>query len=154
MADEPPARGMVRLYHFTALAHLAKIRADGRLTVTESNVSKRREHAGPDVVWLTSNPEPSAHKWGAGSSVDKTEVRITVDLPKREVHRWHEWARRWAIEPKMMRALTATGGSGSWRVIERPIPDCEWVAVDVIDDTGEYVRIAELVDDEGDSHGR
>ncbi len=122
----------MKLYHFTARHHLPAIRAAGVLKVTESNMSKRREHAGPDVVWLTSNPEPAAHTWKVGSIVDKTEVRITVEVPKRAAHRWREWARRRGIDREWMRVLASVGGSGSWYVVERPIPEAEWVAVEVL----------------------
>jgi len=105
----------VRLYHFTSRQHLARIEATGVLTVTESNMSQRREHAGPDVVWLTSNRAPDVHSgWKVGSAVDKTAVRITVEVPKRVAHRWRDWARSRGIDSEWMRSLASVGGSGSW----------------------------------------
>jgi hypothetical protein len=51
----------MKLYHFTSPYHLPAILDADRLTVTESNISNTREHKGPDVVWLTDDPEPSHH---------------------------------------------------------------------------------------------
>ena len=120
----------MRLYHFTSTAHLPRILADGFLKVVESNMSRTREHAGPDVVWLTSRSEPAAHRgWAGGSAVDKTAIRFTVDIPDRDVHRWSEWARRRGIDQKWMRALASTGGSASWYVVERVVSAGEWIEI-------------------------
>jgi hypothetical protein len=118
------------LYHFTSTTHLADIVQDEYLATTESNVSRSRPHAGPDVVWLTSNPDPGAHiGWGGGSIVNKRAVQFTVDVPKAEVHRWRNWGARRGIDPKWMRGLAAAGGSNSWWVVERPVPASEWEVV-------------------------
>ncbi len=118
------------LYHFTCREHLDRILADGYLKVTESNISKRREHAGPDVVWLTTNPDASAHGHGlAGSAADKTAIRFTVELDKHDVRKWREWAARQGIDRAWMQGLASAGGSGTWRVTERPVQASQWVEV-------------------------
>lgn len=59
----------MKLYHFTTRDHhWPRIEAAGYLKVTESNISDRRPHAGPDVVWLTDDPEPSIQRWGLPSA--------------------------------------------------------------------------------------
>lgn len=119
------------LYHFTSSVHVPLILADGYLKTVESNISARREHAGPDVVWLTTDGDPERHHgWQEWSPVDKLAVRFTVDIPKRDAHRWHEWAGRYGIDPAWRRALAAVGGSGTWRVVTRPIPAAEWVTIE------------------------
>ena len=118
------------LYHFTCREHLDKILSDQNLRVTESNISGRREHAGPDVVWLTTNPDPSAHGHGlAGSATDKTAIRFTVELDKRNVHKWRDWAAGRGIDRGWMQILASAGGSSTWRVVERPIPAAQWVEI-------------------------
>ena len=120
------------LYHFTSPEHLPKILEAGYLKVTESNLSRTRTHAGPDVVWLTRNPEAAANNWWQVSgrrSVDKVGIRFTVDVPKREAVRWWEWARRRGIDPGWARTLAEVGGSGSWYVIERTVPAAEWTGI-------------------------
>jgi hypothetical protein len=123
----------VILYHFTSASyHLPKILAAGYLKVVESNLSRTREHAGPDVVWLTSSPDPAASRWWVvpgARSVDKAQIRITVDVPKRDVTKWRTWAARRGIDPRWARTLAEAGGSGSWYVIERPVPAAEWTEI-------------------------
>lgn len=126
-----------RLYHFTTTLHLSSILDEGVLRTTESNVSLRRTHAGPDVVWLTSNPTCRPMKeWGRNGLADKGAVRFTVDVPASEVHRWHDWAKRRGMSEQTIAALAEVGGSRSWWVIERPIPGDEWAEV-IFTATGE-----------------
>lgn len=118
------------LYHFTCAEHLPEIEEDGYLKVTESNMSRTREHAGPDVVWLTSNPDPAVHKWDEGGPADKTEIRFTVDIPKREAHRWRTWSAARGIDPKWaLNLASGAGPSGSWYVVMRPVPSSEWIEI-------------------------
>ena len=117
------------LYHFTSTHHLPKILEDGRLKVTESNLSRTRVHAGPDVVWLTSDPMPASQEWAGGSQVDKAEIRFTVRVPAQQAGKWRKWARAHGIDPGWARALTVAGDSGSWYVIERAVPAAEWAEI-------------------------
>ena len=119
------------LYHFTCREHLDKILSEQTLRVTESNISRRREHAGPDVVWFTTNPDPSAHGHGLVGryGVDKTAIRFTVTLDKRDVHKWRDWAIRHGIDRKWMQTLANSGGIHTWRVVEHPIPAAQWVEI-------------------------
>lgn len=119
----------MKLYHYTCIQHWPTILASGLLKVTESNISPVVDHAGPDVVWLTTD---SRCKHGHGlelSAVDKTRIRITVDVPVDDVHVWRQWASAHGADPRFMAALASSGGSSTWRVIERPIPSSEWVEV-------------------------
>ena len=101
-------------------------------------MSRTREHAGPDVVWLTRNPEAVVQTWKKGSAVDKTEIRFAVDVPGREAHRWRDWSASRGIDPNWARYL-AMPGSGSWYVVERPVPMSEWAEIlDV--STGEAIK--------------
>jgi hypothetical protein len=66
----------VILYHFTSKELLAEIMASGFLRVTDSDISLERRHAGPDVVWLTNNPDPSAQGWGFARTAEITLEEI------------------------------------------------------------------------------
>lgn len=117
------------LYHFTSVAHLQRILESGYLKTVESNVSFKREHAGPDVVWLTTSQTADAGHGLQGSSVDKTAIRFTVEVDKRSVHKWKEWAKARGSSQETMAILARSGGSASWRVVTAPIPLENWVEV-------------------------
>jgi hypothetical protein len=123
------------VYHYTSIERWQLISQAGRLTTTESNLSRSRDHAGPDVVWLTTDAD-FEHGHGllrTRDGTDKTRIRITVELPNRDVEKWRDWASRRGIDPDWRRALieTSDGGTSTWRVVEKPIPAERWVeAVD------------------------
>lgn len=106
---------MKRLYHYTSIERWWLIAEGGRLKTTESNLSGHRPHAGPDVVWLTTDPDC---QYGHGlrptlNGTDKTRVRIAVELPNRDVHKWSGWAARHRIDPQM--DAHPHRGGGWWR---------------------------------------
>uniref|UniRef100_UPI003F989500 hypothetical protein n=1 Tax=Mycobacterium sp. TaxID=1785 RepID=UPI003F989500 len=128
---ERGTRAVKRLYHYTSIERWELIEAAGHLRRTESNMSATKEHAGPDVVWLTTDPE-CAYDHGVAKTqdgTDKTRVRITVELLNRDVHKWREWVTRRGIAEDWLRGLASVGGSGTWRVTEKPIPSTRWVEV-------------------------
>lgn len=122
---------LIRVYHYTSTEHLPRILDDGFLKTVESNVSFKREHAGPDVVWLSTNSDPGDDTLGLQSDHhDKLAVRFTVELPKRLVHKWREWALAHGSHPNTIETLVRTGeNASSWRVCERPVPRSEWVEI-------------------------
>jgi hypothetical protein len=141
----------MRLYHYTCVEHLPSILDKRVLRTTESNVSLTTEHAGPDVVWLSSDPgRPPRKGWADGSFYDKTRIRITVELPvawsaapgfrtyvDRAV-RWIAWAYFRDVDRVARRGLILAGGGThyDWWVIERPVTWDEIVEIrDMEDDT-------------------
>lgn len=138
------------LYHYTCTTHLPKILKAGYLKTTESNVSMRFTHKGPDVVWLTDTPTADlghgvttiheGHSDGTltkvdGSSVprfDKTRVRFTVDV---DATRWLDWEPAGHMTKAWRRILIANGGgqeaAGHWYVFEGRIPESDWTGVSV-----------------------
>lgn len=129
------------LYHFTSPDHLPLIFRSGLLKPTESNLSMNRAHAGPDVVWLTSDPEPGYMEWTEGSINDKSRIRFTVELPRRAAQPWSDWAARLGMKPEWKRALINSGGKGwrRWHVVQRPVLASEWREVKDMR-TGELVE--------------
>lgn len=124
---------MKTVYHYTSIERWKRIEADGRINTTESNLSETTEHAGPDVVWLTTDPN-CEHGHGLLNTLDgtdKTRVQITVELLNRDVHKWRQWAERRRMACDWMRRFIsrAGGGAGTWRVTERPIPSERWLRV-------------------------
>ena len=117
------------LYHYTSETHLPMILTAGFLKTTESNVSATKEHAGPDVVWLTTADEPSAGHGLAGSSVDKSAIRFSVELPKLAVYDWKTWAKAQGSNPGFIQSLARSGGAGTWRITTSAIPASRWAEV-------------------------
>ena len=121
------------LYHYTSVERWLMIEESGYLRPTESNLSQTREHAGPDVVWLTTDPV-GANGHGLGATLDgtdKTAVRITVELPAGQVHNWKDWAIRRGIDRQWLARLSKSGGSSTWRVVEGPVTREFWTDVHV-----------------------
>ena len=141
---------MKTVYHYTCLEHLPKILGAGFLKTTESNVSIEREHAGPDVVWLTTDPD-CKHGHGIGLDTvlhnarqigiepdaemlkrwDKTRIRFTVRMPNDHVHKWIDWSKKFQMNELWRKSFVkaAGGGVGTWRVVEHPIMQDRWVEV-------------------------
>jgi hypothetical protein len=141
------AKSVMLLYHYTSFLHFAKIIVDGRLGVTDSNLSRDLAHAAPNVVWLTGSASADSQGWGRAQMIDapgpdgtvvrlrtpdKTEIRFTVDVPAQETHNWPRWSHRHGIENRWFRSLAlAAPGSDpdDWWVIERPVIRSEWKKV-------------------------
>lgn len=119
---------MTVLYHYTCVEHLPSILANG-LRATESNISPRNPHAGPDVVWLTTNADATSGLGLQHSATDKFAIRIAVEVPKRRVHRWREWAESRGADHRWLDILAESGGWRSWRVHLGPIPTTQFVEV-------------------------
>lgn len=120
----------MKLYHYTSLFHLPQILEDGYLSVTESNASFSRTHAAPDVVWLTANPSSSKEASLRGSCVDKTQVRIEVDV---DAVRYRRWAQKHNVAPEVVRRLNKTGGdqANNWYVTERQVQRESWNRIEI-----------------------
>lgn len=120
------------LYHYTSAVHLPLIVRTGVLRTTESNVSLFKEHAAPDVVWLTTDPVAEADHGLVGSAVDKRAVRIRVRAP--EAVRWTEWVKQHPMVPEGWRQsfVARAGGpevAATWWVSEKPIPRADWLEI-------------------------
>ncbi|WP_413353788.1 hypothetical protein [Microbacterium sp. 1P06AB] len=129
-AGRPKQDVAARLFHYTHEHHLESIFRTGELRTTESNISLAREHAGPRVVWLTTNPDligTTANGLQLADGRSKAQVRIEVHVPADEVHEWKDWSVRHGSSGADRARLAAAGGFREWRVVERPIPRSEWV---------------------------
>ena len=126
MRQRPRPRRQV-LYHFTSISHWPKIWQDGRLALAESNVSRTADHAGPDVVWLTTREAVGRGEIGlAGSAVDKSRVRFTVEV---SAEKWFDFAGRYAVDRNWRNSLEAGNSPGTWRVTETEVGRDAWVEV-------------------------
>lgn len=137
------------LYHFTSIERWGLIERSGMIRTTESNVSPTREHAGPDVVWLTDEDEPDADALAIRTvdGTDKTAVRITVDLDDSAVVWWPDFASAHEFNRRWRRALERGHDPESWWVTMRPIPLAEVVAIEMAE-TGDEPAVSEPCHDE------
>ena len=139
------------LMHLTSIYHLPLILGSAYLKVVESNISLDREHAGPDVVWLTTSRR-AGQGWAQMQSsvawVDKTRIQFEVRVPVADVRPWFTWAKEHGSSDHYMRAMASSGdervskmqghlydelgdralarAANEWFVIERAIPWMEW----------------------------
>lgn len=126
----------MRLYHFTSTAHLPVILREGRLRVTESNLSMLIPHVGPDVVWFVDTPELGDYDHGlSGSIVDKREVRFTVDVPDTWVRHYLTWAMHSPdADTATLAAMISTAGGHEaaehWYVTFRSVWRNRWARVE------------------------
>lgn len=127
------------------MEHLPQIVARGRLMLTESNISLKRAHAGPPVVWFTTHETAEAghglkfdptfenlHDW---AQIDKTRIRITVDLPKSRVTKFVHWAKSQGASAETLAELATLGGLYSWWVSTQMVTMDRWVEIRDMQDT-------------------
>jgi len=137
----------LKLYHFTSVRHAKEILRSGVIRTTYSDIQP--DGSGPAVVWLTSNPKPK-QEWARSEVPNflfaKYGIRITVDIPEKEAHRYSEWSRKMGIAPKWFKFYTERDiDFGSWYVVTRAIGRPEWRDVEMwegfqSDQTQEYSR--------------
>jgi hypothetical protein len=123
----------LKLYHFTSVRHMNDIMKSGCIRTTYSDIQP--DGAGPAVVWLTSNPEPK-QEWTEGGApsflLEKYGIRITVEIPDKDAHRYPEWSRKMGINPKWFKLYSEKDGDyGNWYVVTRPVGKTEWKAVEM-----------------------
>lgn len=122
------------LYHYTCKRWLTSIMNDGFLRLTESNLLDMRKpentthleaynkgdrsadaYLYKPVVWLTDKEEPDEYGLGLHSTVDKTEIKITVKkMPY--FKKWKEWSKANGINKEWAQALSRGRDTNSWWV--------------------------------------
>lgn len=130
------------LYHFTSWVAWERIRKDGTLLLSDPQVHPSKR--GRPVVWLTKSDvcqdatamglasNPTVTQLADFDRIDKTRVRITVDVAKTYTHRWREWAPKHGGHPGWLSHIHATcSAAGTWYVHTKPIPRADWQ--DVLD---------------------
>jgi hypothetical protein len=89
-----------RLYHYTSIERWRLIEAAGYLRRTESNLSMTTEHAGPDVVWLTTDPD-YVHDHGLSGTYELTPLQLdgfSWLLGHAELDNGLTWCGRWHVD--------------------------------------------------------
>jgi hypothetical protein len=104
---------MPTLYHFTTRLYLPSILRQG---INKGDVATEPDR-GFNAPWLTVDPSFHNQPWDMGSFLDKTEVRLTVEVPEGDENLW-SWAHlveKYNIEPFWEAAMTQRGmKANSW----------------------------------------
>lgn len=127
----------MKLWHWTSRHHLPKILRDGYLDLTESNLIAPGDLTRSDVpvCWFLDVPLLGNSPHGlTGSMVDKSEIRIAVDVPHAWSRAWLPWAEALGIERSWLDALVNVGGGRQaaerWWVTTRRVDKSLWLAVE------------------------
>ena len=114
------------LYHFTSDSFLPSIKRDG---IWRGDVPTSSE-GGFNAPWLTSDGSWPDQGWAADSPIDKSQVRLTLQVPDEDpkLVLWSTLAREEGVDPVWYNALDQAGGGGSaaWSVYRGRIP-WSWV---------------------------
>ncbi len=120
---EKPTR---TLYHYTSQLHLPMILEGG---IARGDVSLTPE-TGYNAPWLTDDEDFHKQGWAHGG-VDKTKVRLSVDIPATSslLHWWPEMAKAEGVPDFWYRTLdrVGSGGSNHWYVFKGHIPKT-WIS--------------------------
>ncbi|MCP1674573.1 hypothetical protein J2T57_001675 [Natronocella acetinitrilica] len=117
------------LYHYTSTLHLPLI-LKSRVISTTHNALHPTDQLGEPVVWLTASDVFEAQLWAAGI-LDKTAIRLSIEIPRAHVQPWQDFARAQGADPVWLAVLAEVGGGDSdWYVSTRPI---DWSAVVAVD---------------------
>jgi hypothetical protein len=121
----------MELYHFTAPEYLPAIFADG-LRFGDVPTSKTE---GIDAVNLTPDHRAHGQKWAKGSSLNKAEIRLMVEIPDEDplLVKWEDFARV-HVDPDFYATLNSIGGRDSklWYIYRGTIP---WAWVKAVRNT-------------------
>lgn len=105
----------MHLYHFTARKYLEPIKEHG---ISRGNVATSPSEA-IQGAWLTSDASWTTQEWTRASAHDKTEVRITVDIPDDTGKLWHwrDLAKELKVTPEWFDILVRVRGNPDpWHV--------------------------------------
>jgi hypothetical protein len=114
------------LYHFTSPEYLKSIKQHGIIKgdVPTSPVD------GFNAPWLTDNDSWSMQSWSRGSVLDKSSVRMTVEVPVDDPNLvlWSELAEEENVTEAWYNILNETAGGSAkhWYVYRGKVP-VEWI---------------------------
>lgn len=130
---------MLHLHHFTNRQQWPEIRSSGQLLLTHSRAHPTKLTRG--VVWLTTADvvdDPVAmgldvgiaKKFSNFADLDRTQIRITVEVSKTYTHRYREWATKHGGHPGWLKRLAQECGQfNTWWVHTKVIPREAWTEV-------------------------
>jgi hypothetical protein len=123
------------LYHFTGLISLPPVLRDG-IKKGEVPVDPRKPR---NAANLTTNSDPERNKhWNAGGAIDKTKVRITVEMPVKSIISWREVREKFKVDPKWAKALDPHGEGKNWWFAFNGVSPTQFRKLEIRDEEGVY----------------
>ena len=130
----------MELYHFCREKDFRGIRAQGITKGVIPTVQRMEKHTkrkySPVLIkgwqWLTMNGERDQQSWATKELFkdDRTEYRITLEIPERELESLYDRARLLTVFPEVGPLFDGWAGSESWRVFRGAIPKYWIKAID------------------------
>jgi len=104
----------MKLYHFTSLFHLPKILRED-LSRGEVPIGPCPYMAMPQAVNLTLDGTAKGNaNWNKGNYMDKTRVRLVVDVTKEKLTSFRKVRRKFQIQRAWVRRLAPSGEHRHW----------------------------------------
>lgn len=136
----------MRLWHFTSTTHLPWIIESGYIKTCDSVFDMESADAAPMCAWFLDRPDMGGYPHGITyASVDKTAVRIEVEVPDKLVVKWTDWAIAGGIDPMWFHTMVESGGgreaADQWRVVFRSVKRDQWVKIETRLPDGTWIEI-------------
>ena len=108
------------LFHFTSREMLETILQEG---ITKGDVATGPT-TGFNAPWLTGDPSWERQCWAHGCLINKTAVRLIVEVPLGDklLQSWHDLARIYEIDRSWFHALNKTDQADKWYIYKKVIP--------------------------------
>lgn len=120
----------MKLYHYTSNFHIEAIMQNG---LSRGDVPITPTGLGENAVWFSTSPEPTEQGWVEGSIVDKTQIRITVNIPLSHpnLKKWTKYAAK-RLDPEWRSVLNHYGGGTEkqWYIYFGVVPPAQFVSID------------------------
>jgi hypothetical protein len=103
----------VKLYHFTALTHLPAILREGILR-GEVPVTPYTSITTLNAPNLTTNPNPADQKCWCGGILNKTKVRLTVEMPNDKLTSFRQIKEKYKMKSRWVKLLDPSYERRHW----------------------------------------
>lgn len=121
----------MKLYHYTARRFIPSIQENGIRLGHVPNIVNGQFRLIYGYIWLTTNEDCHQQEWAQGSlSYDRSEYRITVTVPERNVIRWLDFCATGKITAEAVLTLNAFGDPENWRLFPSRIEPERISAID------------------------
>lgn len=123
----------MRLYHFTCLFNLPWIIREG-ITKGEVPVGPMPLSSRPNAANLTDDPSREHQsQWTHGSVMDKTKVRITIDVPDADLTPFCRVKEQFKIRNSWLKRIDSLGYRRHWYFAFGGVPPDQIASVEVHD---------------------